>query len=77
MGDTGVGKTSLSVKYCEGVFGHDYVPTLGVLPHGGKTIAQKAGDIKYTHDTLVKQSSRLSVYTFTHSIIMFVPMFVG
>jgi hypothetical protein len=49
MGDTGVGKTSLSVKYCEGVFGHDYVPTLGVLPHGGKTLAQKAGDIKYVH----------------------------
>jgi GTP-binding protein of the ras superfamily involved in termination of M-phase len=48
LGEPGVGKTSLSVKYCEGNFGHEYVPTLGVLPHGPKTIAQKNGDLKIT-----------------------------
>ncbi|KAK4057496.1 Ras GTPase tem1 [Microbotryomycetes sp. JL221] len=30
MGDAGVGKTSLMVRYCEGAFDEDYIQTLGV-----------------------------------------------
>lgn len=38
VGDAGIGKTSLMVKYVENKFDEDYIQTLGALPRVGRRI---------------------------------------
>lgn len=39
VGDAGIGKTSLMVKYVENKFDEDYIQTLGALPREGRRVA--------------------------------------
>jgi len=47
VGDSGIGKTSLMVKYVEGAFNEDYIQTLGVN-FMEKTISLRKTDITFS-----------------------------